>query len=512
MEVLFMEYVTSKEISNDWSISNRRVNTLCKEGRVAGAYKNGLMWMIPKNAKKPFDERKSKKMLDTLKIEELSSSQIKHEKKLDEDYKKKNGIYYTPYELVDLMYSDLKIPKESIILDPCCGMGSFLVGGLKRGFKNVYGVDNDDLTVKHLNSLLGSDRIVLHDSINNSAESTLIKLGIQKSDFVIGNPPYVTHGSMFGNLFVGSIIRSFDMLKQDGTLSYIIPKNFLHVSTYQELRKEILKSYQIISIVDLGIYFKNVRGEQIVITIKNTKPTEDSKIIFKELFKSKFVEKTKVHQNQFSDIIRVFMSDYELTIFEKLSSAYENFASYCQGYIGRGRSKENSAISGKELKKFGFKNTKVPAEGNKIFIQNIYSAESGIIGSFAGDLEATETVTVITDSTPQICKYLVGILHSRLINYYLFKYCFNGSKLTAHTDRKYISEIPVVISQDEKYSKIIQLVDDLQICDYLSDIWYNKFEALNELIYEIYGLTYDEISFIDTYMKKLQSKRWTRDE
>lgn len=507
-----MEYVTAKEISEVWGISNRRVNTLCNNARVIGAHKNGLMWMIPKTAKKPIDERKSKKKVQDLDYEFLNISQDKHEKSLNTNFKKNNGIYYTSYELVDLIIDDLKIPKSAIIIDPCCGMGSFLIGSLKKGLKNVYGVDNDQNTVEYLNSILDYDKIICFDSINNSADVTLNKLGIQKVDYVIGNPPYVPHGSIFGNLFVGSIIRSLDMLNDNGVLSYIIPKNFLHVSTYSELRKSILKSYEIVSIIDLGIYFKNVRGEQIVLTIKKKAPSNDSTISFKEIVNQKLHENAKISQNVFEDIIRIYKSEYELTVYDKLTSTYDNLAKYCQGYIGRGRSKNDIAIGGKDIKKFGFKNCDVPNEGNKIFIQNIYSAESGIIGSFAGDLEAKETVTVITDSNPEICKYLVGILHSRLINYYLFKYCFNGSRLTMHTDRKYLSQIPVVISKSSNYKKMIKVVEELQNSVYLSETWYELFETLNSLVYSIYGLSKNEEKFIDEYMKSIQSTRWTKDE
>lgn len=505
-----MKYKTSKEIAKLWGISNRRVNTLCNSHRIVGAYKNGLMWLIPENAKKPEDRRKSSIKLNQAKIEELKAVQTIYEESLDKEYKKNNGIYYTPYELIDLMYLDLDISKDAIIVDPCCGMGSFLVGAIKHGYKNIFGVDNDKKTVEYISNILKTDKIIHYDSINNSAESTLSKLGIQKPNLIIGNPPYVPHGSVFGNLFVGSIIRSLDMLMNDGLISYIIPKSFLHVSTYQELRKMLLSEYQILSIVDIGIYFKHVRGEQIVLTIRKSKPTGENLIIFKELKNNGFVERNRVNQRLFTDAIRFFMSDEELSVYTKLSSTYKTLEDYCKGYIGRGRSKDGQAINGKEIRKFGFKSQSVPHEGNKIFIQNIYSAESGIIGSYAGNLEAKETVTVITDSNPEICKYLLGLLHSRLINYYLFKYCFNGAKLTAHTDRKYISQIPIVISKDDNYELVISLVNKLQKIEYLKDNWHETFEQLNDLVYDIYGLNNNEKVFIESYMKNIQSTRWTK--
>lgn len=55
-----MEYLTVKEIAEKWGISGRRVNLLCNEGRIKGAEKKGLMWLIPKDAEKPVDLRYSK--------------------------------------------------------------------------------------------------------------------------------------------------------------------------------------------------------------------------------------------------------------------------------------------------------------------------------------------------------------------------------------------------------------------------------------------------------------------
>lgn len=54
-----MDYLTSSEIAKIWGISSRRVTLLCNEGRVEGAEKKGLMWLIPEKAKKPEDPRRT---------------------------------------------------------------------------------------------------------------------------------------------------------------------------------------------------------------------------------------------------------------------------------------------------------------------------------------------------------------------------------------------------------------------------------------------------------------------
>ena len=51
------EYMTIKQAAQKWGIGERRINTLCQEGRIEGATKFGKSWAIPADAKKPIDQR-----------------------------------------------------------------------------------------------------------------------------------------------------------------------------------------------------------------------------------------------------------------------------------------------------------------------------------------------------------------------------------------------------------------------------------------------------------------------
>lgn len=53
-----MEYMSCSEAAKKWGISERRVQILCRENRIPGVSKLGYMWLIPKDAEKPFDKRK----------------------------------------------------------------------------------------------------------------------------------------------------------------------------------------------------------------------------------------------------------------------------------------------------------------------------------------------------------------------------------------------------------------------------------------------------------------------
>ena len=50
-------YITLSEASIKWGISERRIRTLCAEGRIDGVTRFGKAWAIPENTPKPADNR-----------------------------------------------------------------------------------------------------------------------------------------------------------------------------------------------------------------------------------------------------------------------------------------------------------------------------------------------------------------------------------------------------------------------------------------------------------------------
>ena len=453
------------------------------------------------------------------------------ENAMNEDYKKSHGIFYTDFKLSKLIIEYLEIDTGKSVFDPCCGVGSFLCAALENGCNKVYGADLDLNAVKLCRKFTGLNLTVKKfDTLGENGNKILKSLNLkEKADYVVGNPPYGlmdksividTDDYLFrrkvrdsgNNLFVAAMYRAFEFTKSNGIISYIIPKNFLHVYSYAPLRKFILHEKTIISVIDLGSYFSSVRGEQILITLRNSF-SENNKIKIFKLTDGFFMEKCIVEQKFYSDEILLFRSDAEYHIYKKLEDTYLKFSDICTGYVGRGKSKSVNAVSGKDIRKFGFKNYPVPQKGNQVFIQNIYSAESGIIASFAGnELEASQTVTIFTDGDEKMCRYMVGILHSRLCNFYLLKFCYNSSKLTMHTDAKYLKKLPLKRDDDTLFDQLVNLVKAIESVEYLGEVWFEMLESLNALVYEIYGISDDEIEYIDEEMFSLQSERWKKND
>lgn len=52
-----LEYISVKEVSAKWGISERRIKKLCEGNRIEGVTHFGHSWMVPRNIANPEDLR-----------------------------------------------------------------------------------------------------------------------------------------------------------------------------------------------------------------------------------------------------------------------------------------------------------------------------------------------------------------------------------------------------------------------------------------------------------------------
>ena len=148
-----MEFLTTKEISQKWNISARRVAILCEDGRLTGAIKKGKTWLIPSNTKKPNDGRYKRMKAYYDKFVNLEnkyrviypesanatySSLLNYSDDLNKPfqrwYRYKEGF---SVELVEQLVREYSKHKEGIILDPFSGSGSTLLAANDMGYSGV---------------------------------------------------------------------------------------------------------------------------------------------------------------------------------------------------------------------------------------------------------------------------------------------------------------------------------------------------------------------------------------
>ena len=87
-----MEYLPIQKYSDKWNISKRRIQILCKEGRINGAKMIGNMWVIPENIERPSDARIKSPVLDSAIEESRARRELKKLIKQLYNLCDKNGV------------------------------------------------------------------------------------------------------------------------------------------------------------------------------------------------------------------------------------------------------------------------------------------------------------------------------------------------------------------------------------------------------------------------------------
>lgn len=61
-----MDYMSVRDASALWGISERWIQKYCEDGRIDGVQRFGRSWMIPNTARKPMDKQKGcKRIINT---------------------------------------------------------------------------------------------------------------------------------------------------------------------------------------------------------------------------------------------------------------------------------------------------------------------------------------------------------------------------------------------------------------------------------------------------------------
>lgn len=119
------KYITTNEASEKWGISQRRVATLCSDGRIKGAQKTGNTWIIPCNTAKPEDYRRS----------ELGIKSSENEKIIKTAYE--NHVDFIRLQFTDIfgMLKSITIPVSQ--LESTLEKGRMFDGSSIEGFARI---------------------------------------------------------------------------------------------------------------------------------------------------------------------------------------------------------------------------------------------------------------------------------------------------------------------------------------------------------------------------------------
>jgi len=183
-------------------------------------------------------------------------------------------------ELIDAI-ENLEI---KCILEPSCGSCGF-ISTLNQKYSgvNITGVEKDPKIYSKIIELpLDHNGNQIHLINNDFISLNMIK----KYDLIIGAPPhfimkktdidkkYYKYFNDIPNMFMLFIVKSLEMLNNNGVLSFILPSSFLKCDYYDKLRKLINKNYKIINIADCGYDdLLETNKKNVLFIIQNIKET-----------------------------------------------------------------------------------------------------------------------------------------------------------------------------------------------------------------------------------------------
>ena len=123
-----MDYLSIQDVANKWNISKRRIQVLCREGRINGAKMIGNMWVVPKEAERPTDARTKNPLIENKRYSVVRS-----------DLKKLLKNMYKRSENIGILEKDRKAYVLSILAGTLCLIYTEKSNDTSIIYKQIYG-------------------------------------------------------------------------------------------------------------------------------------------------------------------------------------------------------------------------------------------------------------------------------------------------------------------------------------------------------------------------------------
>ncbi len=218
-----------------------------------------------------------------------------YEEALSNAYRNREGIYYTPDEIVETFFRYLPKDKRNLkFCDPCCGSGNFIIAAINAGFspENVYGYDVDPIAAE-----LTKKRVFKQTGIytNNIIHTDFLEASIESNrptyDVIFTNPPWgkkldkktkERYANIFGagksydttSLF---FFAALSVLNSNGYIGFLVQDAFFNVASYEDVRKKAL-SLKIKALLDFGKPFKGLLTKAKGLVIENSSLVDGSAV------------------------------------------------------------------------------------------------------------------------------------------------------------------------------------------------------------------------------------------
>ena len=385
-------------------------------------------------------------------------------------------------------------------------------------------------------------------------------------DIIIGNPPYISYygntGAYLNNAEKKYFTNKFDgvqkendrinsmnlftevglkLCKRKGRLAYIVNKTMAVLPSYSFFREYVINNSTFdYTIIDLSPFEAIV--DCLIFGIKNEKTNNYLLKYYSSDLKDYKLININTFQNNAKKELLFSPYDSVLSKIEKNNTLLENFIQINRGVNIGGCFEDFLSITktSKEYKKYlpgtrcikkfiyewnetdGFmifdieQEKKLRDNGSTMTLGNIerfqkpklFIPESGqnIMAAFCNeDMYSAYGLLVGTqpENNIDILLYCCGLLNSNLFSFY----CINrnilrkGNKSTPHVGVRGLNGVPIPNFYSYNLKKFIKIIESL-----ISSFDINNFNILNNLVYKLYELTYDEVLVVEPEFAERMSK------
>jgi len=225
-----------------------------------------------------------------------------YERIVPKKYRKLHGQFFTPSIVADFMVECGLRAKCKSVLDPSVGTGIFISKILKKSneIENISCIDIDKIMLNITNF-----RIQHNEKVNLINTDFLEFEENKKFDFIICNPPYMKFHyfdrnknvdfiekkynlkiSKLVNIYSLFFIHSSSFLKENGTMVFITPGEFLYTGYGKMLKTFLLNNFTIEAFVLVNLdktIFNDALTSAVITILKKTHPVETHKVKFIEV-------------------------------------------------------------------------------------------------------------------------------------------------------------------------------------------------------------------------------------
>jgi adenine-specific DNA-methyltransferase len=200
---------------------------------------------------------------------------------------RKNGIFYTPAELAELLVKPLIMNNGQKVFDPAYGEGSLLLAAEKMSKAKK---------IANKPKLFGCDIKPVNGLLKHLPEANLKKIDFfnfsteNKFDVIFMNPPYVRHhfqdGESIGryrqrypdlntlglksDLWAYFLMKATMHLNHQGSIGAILPWSFIQAEYSKEVRKWLLSNFGEITLLGLNDkYFDRAEARIVLLWLNN---------------------------------------------------------------------------------------------------------------------------------------------------------------------------------------------------------------------------------------------------